>query len=204
MDIETHEIMSQALVERGVMTAEQVALDRIALETQLAGSVSPTAEPDAPTAPVEANAQTDLPTVPVDPIDAMVFAGPDSPQSYQFDPPPPGLVSDLNQEREIRQFFHAEGVPVSIAKEVNRLYGEGLLNPPNEQQLEQSRQSCMATLTKVWGSDRDKNIAVAQREVTRMAQTKPEIREMLDVTGLGNNPWLLQTLVTMAKAKGRA
>jgi hypothetical protein len=37
-----------------------------------------------------------------------------------------------------------------------------------------------------------------------MAKTSPNIIGMLDQSGLGNSPWLIQTLYHVAVGKGRA
>jgi hypothetical protein len=59
-------------------------------------------------------------------------------------------------------------------------------------------------LHRLWGADTQKNLAIAQAEVQRLAKSNPNIVEMLDVSGLGNNAWLIASVVNMAKAKGRA
>jgi hypothetical protein len=199
MNIETHEAMGQALIERGLATQEAVAADRVALEKVLASG-----EESAPEVTADQAGSSELPNdANVNPIDAEAFKAPASPSSYAFDRLPSELNNNPEQEVVMRDFFYQEGIPVSIAKEINRLYVDGLKTPPTEQQLNTSKENLMATLSKVWGKERDSNIALAQREVARMAQTTPKIIDMLNHTGIGNNPWLIQTIVNMAKAKGR-
>ena len=44
---------------------------------------------------------------------------------------------------------------------------------------------------------------VANAEVMRMAQSRPEIIDMLINTGLRNDPWIVSTIYQMARARGR-
>ncbi len=137
--------------------------------------------------------------------DALAWEGPASIAEYQFDAPLlAGMKPDFEQERAFREFFFDEGIPVGIAREFNRQAMLGVVNPPTPIQLELDRQQGLIALEKVWGADRDANLALANREVARLATKRPDIITILENTGLGNSPWLAQTLVNLARAKGRA
>jgi len=184
-DLSAHAAMGAALVEFGHMTSEAVAADRAAIE----GNAAPAGE-----AAVAAS--------PVGPLVAAAFEGGASPASYQFEHMP-GVQSDPAQELALRTFFHAEGVPVPIAKQMNAIFTKGALNPPNDVQLAASKHTTMAALSKQWGADTEKNLATANREIDRMEQSLPGLKAQLLATGVGNNVWLISTIYNMAQAKGR-
>jgi hypothetical protein len=134
----------------------------------------------------------------------MAFQGANSPASYNFGQVPGGIEPSFEQEMSFRNLFHQEGIPASIGNEIGRLWNQATANPPSDAQMEQSRQECSVALHRLWGADTQKNLAIAQAEVQRLAKSNPNIVEMLDVSGLGNNAWLIASVVNMAKAKGRA
>ena len=215
VDIPTFETMAGAMVERGLATPEQVTADRAALMAELGlPPQAPAAAPSgagqgptsntlgaAPAAPGQPGA-----TAPqeVDPMDALVFQGAASPQEYRFGQVPPGAEYNLEQESAFRTLFHQHEIPPAIGNEIGRLWNQAAAGPaPTEAQLEQGRQSGHVLLTKMWGEDMDHHLAMAQAEVQRMAKTNPEIVQMLEVSGLGNSPWLASTLYNLARARGR-
>jgi len=208
MDIQTHELMAAALVERGIVTAEQVAADRASLERELAGDgggfdplAQPAAAPAQPSGVVLGSDQDDGSA-----IDQAAFAGPSSPTDYRFtnDPDFRPTAETMQADAEWRQALHAEAVPVSIATEVQRLLSAGLKNPPTEAQLELGRQAGEAALARVWGDSKARNLEVAKGELQRISARRPEIIPALVQSGVANSPWLAQTLYNMAKARGRA
>ncbi|OIT11702.1 hypothetical protein BL241_11555 [Ralstonia solanacearum] len=206
-ETEVHAVMGEALMSRGLATAEQVQADRASLEARIA-SEEPGAQPapaPQPQQPGAVPAQA-VPTKPTtdDELTQIAFAGEAGPQSYRFEAPPRGVESSLEQEVTFRSFFHSEGLPQSIAGEIGRQWSKACANPPDAAALEMGRQQGMQALSRMWGAERDANLAIAQREVQRMAKGRPEIIAMLDQSGMGNSPWLAATLVHLAKAKGRA
>jgi hypothetical protein len=208
MDLETHEAMSAALIERGIVTAEQVAADRVSLEAELAnpgvGGFDPRAPADASKAAhatLVDNETDDGASISVD-----AFAGPASVNEYRFEHAPDAKHTDetMAAESAWRTALHTEGVPVSIASQVDRLLAAGMKNPPSAAQFEQGRQVGAAALAKLWGADRDANLAIANGELRRIAAHRPEIIPALAQSGVSNSAWLAATLYNMAKAKGRA
>lgn len=204
-DLATHDTMGQALVERGLMSIDQVAQSRAALEAQINGT--PPAETAGSPNPASPNALTDQ--SPVTPsidgtLDAAVFAPPHSAGSYQFpsDPPPEGVELSLEFEAANRAAMHAAGIPVSIGNELARRWNAAQsADAPTPESLEQSRQNAMSVLDKAWGSERDANIALARQVVGAMAQKQPGIKDMLEATGMGNDPWVIQTFANLARAR---
>lgn len=204
-DLATHDTMAAALQERGILTADQVAQSRAALEAQINGTGP--AETAAGPNPATPQALTDQ--SPVTPsvdgsLDAAVFAAPQSAGSYQFpsDPPPEGVELSLDFEAANRAAMHAAGIPVSIGNELARRWNAAQsADAPTPESLAQSRQTAMAALDKAWGSERDANIALARQVVEAMAEKQPGIKDMLEVTGLGNDPWIIQTFANLARAR---
>jgi hypothetical protein len=225
-DLQFFEVASSAMLERGLTTPEQVHAERSALHAELGmepppayvPSTQPGAAPAAASAPSAAALLGSEPAPPgqapvpaeqaaVDPAEAMdaaIFAGPASPSAYNFGPAAPGVQTSPEQELAMRSLFHQEGVPASIGDQIGKLFNAAVAKPPTPAMIEMSRQTATAQLTRQWGDDFQRNVAIAQAEITRMAKTRPEIREMLDVSGLGNNPWVIISVFNMAKAKGRA
>lgn len=135
--------------------------------------------------------------------DAAAFQGPASPMAYNFGALPPNVPQSREQEMALRTLFHQEGIPTSLGNYFGQQFNQAAKNPPTQSQLELGRQSCNAAIQKLWGADAEKNLAVAQAEVQRMAKTHPELVHMLEVSGLGNSAHLISSLVNIAKAKGR-
>lgn len=207
MDLETHDVMSQALIERGIVTADQVAADRASLEAELNdpnGGFDPmaghTPQSQGPTVPLDEAGQANA-------IDAAAFAGPASPADYRFErafDAAPSTREQLQAEQSLRTALHAEAVPVPIARQVDQLLAQGLKNPPTPAQLEHGRQIGAAQLAKDWGADRDKNLAIANNELRRLSARMPALPGLLAETGVANSAWLAKTLFNQAKARGRA
>ncbi|MCA8254817.1 hypothetical protein LGM89_16205 [Burkholderia sp. AU31624] len=145
------------------------------------------------------------PTAPegVDPLNAAIFEAPTNPDAYNFGTVPANAQTDQAQDMAARQLFVNEGVPASIGNEIGRLWNAAATNPPTEGQRAIAAQQAETTLRRQWGEQFDSNIALAQREVQRMAKANPNIHNMLEVSGLGNNPWLISTIVHLAQARGR-
>jgi hypothetical protein len=110
----------------------------------------------------------------------------------------------MEQDAGFRALFLQHQVPAAIGSEIGRLWNQAAAGPaPTAEQIEYGRQEGSAQLNRLWGEDMTHNLAVAQAEVKRMAQTNPEIVQMLEVSGLGNSPWLASTLYNLARARGR-
>lgn len=193
-EMTVHSVMLSALQERGIsVSPDQVAADHAALADGTAGAVQVQAVQTKP-APVGNDPAS---------IDTQAFEGPASPSAYNFGHVPDGMEFDQQHDAAMRGLLHSEGVPVPIGNELARLYNAAMLSPPTTGQRAISEQRMLADLRRAWGSDMHANLKIARAEIDRMAKAQPGIREMLDVSGLGNSAWLAQSLVNMAKAKGR-
>jgi hypothetical protein len=200
-ELSVHDTMAGELVARGMATADQVAASRTSLQAELSGEggIDPLAGP--------AHQQATHVTEDDDGsgISAAAFSAPASPAGYHFDAAPSGAQIDLEAQVAWRSALFHEGVAAPLAREMDRRMMRGLVSPPSEQQGALSQQAGMQALAKIWGAEhRDANLAVAQREVQRLAVRRPELIAMLNASGFGNDPWLAVTLVNHARAKGRA
>jgi hypothetical protein len=73
----------------------------------------------------------------------------------------------------------------AIAKEANRVAAQ--LEHYTEGQHELFRRTEMATLSKIWGADTAKNLAMARAFIREVGEKSPQLIEMLDRTGIGNS-----------------
>lgn len=187
--------MASALVERGVWTREQA--DAMLAADAAAGA-------DQGFDPLVA--ATKPPTLPpgVDPIDAAVFTGPGNAAAYNFGAVESNVQVDQAQDMAVRHLFVSEGVPASIGNEIGRLWNTAAASPPSAEQRNVATQQAELLLQRQWGNDYEANLKVAQQEVQRMAKANPNLHDMLEVSGLGSNPWLITTIFNLAKARGRA
>lgn len=197
---QVHSTMGAALVEYGVMTADAVAANLAQLETPLNGNAI---APQETTAPTHEAAQPAAQEAVVDPLEAAIWAAPQSVAEYQFAPVPAGQNHDLAFDSANRAALLAAGVPASVGSHMATLWAEAMTKPsPTAAEIELSGRQCMVALTKQWGADTQINIALARQQVVKMAEHQPKIKEMLEATALGNNPWIVTTLANMARARG--
>jgi hypothetical protein len=201
MDLELHDTMGAALVERGIMSPQDVAADRAGLEAQLDGTAPP------PGAPDEASAQPASADAKARELAAFGFAPPTAPTEYRLTehgPMPEGAIVDEAFERATLQGFHAAGLPRSIADQFGRLWYEANTREaaPTDHELRTGKQQALAELSKMWGPDTQRNLQLADRIVDKMAEKQPAIYAMLERTGIGNNTWLIAALYNLAVAQG--
>lgn len=204
-DLAGHDAMAAALLERGILTQDQVNLSRAALEAQLAG-VAPAEAPASPAGPKPVTDQSPVVPSPKDGgLDQAIFAPPASPAAYNFLPDglPHGEEQDLAFESASRAALHHAGVPVGLANQMAKLWNEAMSREmPTDEQLVQGRQEAHAQLTKMWGDQTQANINLARGVLAKMAEKNPALPELLTLTGLGNNTWLVSALANIAKARG--
>jgi len=210
-ELTTHDFMASAMLERGLMSAEQVAQSRAQLEGQLANGFDPLAVPGEakPAAQAQAGSKAapDNTAPTVDPLDALVFEGAKSPAEYNFSngPTPPGAdAAPLEFQSAIRNTFHSNGVPAAVGNQIAVMWNKAMAQPaPTDAQLDLGKREAMAALHKMWGADTPANLKLANAEIARWTATQPNIPKLLEVSGLGNSPWLIATLANLAKGKGR-
>lgn len=202
-DMETFDIMAQALIERGLMSADQIADQRAAIEAGTDNGVElPAAKATAPiskeaveSAIYEGNTTS---------LDAAIFAGANSPSAYNLSGLTPPHGSGVNPdypafEHTIRECLHTGGLPAGIGNEVARLAYATIAKPQSGVEFQMAAQSSRQQLEAMWGANTDRNIDLARSVIERMgpgAEIMTQICEM----GLGNNPWFIASLYNVAKA----
>ncbi|MFN9358389.1 MAG: hypothetical protein ACK6A4_16475, partial [Alphaproteobacteria bacterium] len=138
-------------------------------------------------------------------LDQAIFAPPASPAAYNFLPDglPHGEEQDLAFEQSSREALHYAGVPVGLANQMAKLWNDDMSREmPTDAQLVQARQEAHAQLTKMWGDQTQANINLARGVLAKMAEKNPALPELLTLSGLGNNPWLVSALANIGKARG--
>jgi hypothetical protein len=158
---------------------------------------------DAP-APVAAAPAKQPPPEGVDPLTFDAFAPPRSATEYRFAPPPAGVEAAPEQAAEITQLFFSEGVPAPIAQQVAKLYDQAAASPQSDVQVQTMTLKTMDQLGRVYGADTERMVALARGEVERMAVKQPGIVQMLEQSGLGSNFYVVQSIINLARARGRA
>jgi hypothetical protein len=181
-------------------------------------SSQPAAQPAAPTARLSDYLGAAEPAAPVlDPVaaaeaairaeeerqsDILAFAtAPPSIAHYQLDLPPRGVETSIEQEVAMRTLFLETGVPAGLGSEVSRLWNRAILNPPSDVDRTLQGKTAQVSLEQAWGPDFQKNLAAAQGIVAQMAKTRPEVVQMLEDSGLGNNVYIIKSLYNMARAR---
>ena len=144
-------------------------------------------------------------------IDQQIMNGAAKPSDYDFAniPMPAAGSIDPSQYNEIQGAFrgamHEAGLPTGIGNEVARLVF-GAINKSNGQEIPQYQvdaeyQSSMQQLQKMYGPEFKQNIQAAKQILAKMDERFP-MSDALWATGLDNSPWLIASLVNVAKARG--
>lgn len=131
---------------------------------------------------------------PADPL-AEVFAPPVGPDQYQIRVPR-DVTRDQELETRARQWFHRAGLPQGIVNGIVQEYCRCLAAPPSA-----AGDQVMAELAREWGPDCQRKIALA-RDVIARCGGDGEVEGLLADSGLGDNPWLIRTLVALAESRG--
>jgi hypothetical protein len=197
--------MGEALVSRGLATAEDVAADYAALSAQLGepATAQPARQPEAGAQSVTTQAGATLSPGTTD-LTAEVMAPPDTPAGYKFDPVPAGVTFDIQQQAAFRAVCYEAGIAAPIAAQVDRLFSQAVLNPPTPEQIEVTRQQTHLQLTRTFGDQAGEVIEVAQREFAAMVAKQPWLKEAAQVSGLAHNYYAIVSLWNTARARGRA
>lgn len=191
-DTATFDIMAEALIAHGIMSPEEVALERAANEAGDGSQATPVLTPMV-------QGQTSS-------LDDVAFAGAISPMEYNFGnlTPPHGSVTDPDYqafEYGVRYSLHEAGIPPGIGNEFARLIYQSMSKPMDETAIELERRSTIGQLSKMWGNDFDRNLAAANAVIDSMGPGAEMMKSVLQL-GLGNNSWLICSLFNVAQARG--
>jgi hypothetical protein len=139
----------------------------------------------------------------VDELTFAAFAGPKDIHEYKFEPPPEGVEAAPEQAAQIRELFMAEAIPAAIGNMVAKLYGAACAAPPNSLQIQSSTSQTQTQLERMYGADTERFLEAARGEVGRLAARNPNIPKMLDESGLSSNFYVVNSLINLARARGR-
>jgi hypothetical protein len=132
-----------------------------------------------------------------DPI-ARAFAAPVSAERYQI-AVPPDMMRDAELEAKARQWFHRAGLPQGAVSGIIQEYCRQLC--ANDQSMDAGgAQRIQAELAQEWGPDYQRKVEAARALVAKSGGAA-ELAEILGSSGLGDNPWLIRTLATLAESK---
>jgi hypothetical protein len=123
---------------------------------------------------------------------------PESPDKYAFKKPdklPQGVVWDENIVKEYSGVAHKFGLTPKQANGLMDFY-MGKQIEGGDRVIATLEQGTKA-LKEDWKEDYDKNVAIAVRAVDELAP--PEIKEILNSTGLGNHPAMVKWMADIGK-----
>jgi hypothetical protein len=139
----------------------------------------------------------------VDPLTFDAFAPPKSISDYRLAPPPAAVEASPEQAAEMTQLFFAEGIPAPIAQQVSKLYDAACAAPPSDAQIQTMTIKTMDRLERTYGADTPRMVEAARAEIGRMAAANPKIVAMLEQSGLGSDFYVVQSIINVARARGR-
>jgi hypothetical protein len=173
-------VMGQALVERGLMTADQVAAE------------------------LPAQAQQDSDTEGAAEGSHPALQPPPTPDGYRFDPAPLGVEVTPQEMLSVKQALHAEGIPNAIAAATWQQVMKATAQPPTAEQIKAAASATHAKLYAKYGAEAPKVIAAAQAEFDRLDARDPHIGRVILASGVGASLWFNETLYNLARNAGRA
>lgn len=196
MDEQAISAMADALVERGVLTREQIDAG-IAAE-HISSDSGETAPTDGSTDPVQSATADPVP----DPLAGFeidpAFAPPEDPNGYRFQAMEP---LEVEQVKHVNALFHAAKVPQVIAQQiyadVERLDKESAKLSDAEWKLMDQR--CDVELRHAWGGRYDEMCGYFRRLVNDVAKVQPKIIPMLTETPASNSAVLIRQLAEHAE-----
>ncbi|MFO0996430.1 MAG: hypothetical protein U1F33_07060 [Alphaproteobacteria bacterium] len=99
----------------------------------------------------------------------------------------------------VREWFHAAGMSAAEARNVMARFAEVGCDPKrNDPAVDSARAAkCAATLRTLWGAAYEAELAAAARAVHRLGGA--QLARVLEVTRLGNDPWVIRTLADTSK-----
>jgi hypothetical protein len=131
---------------------------------------------------------------------ADAFAVPTDPAAYHITVPAE-FERDAELEAKARRWFHQAGLPQSVVNGIVQAYCRALCLPlPDESvpNMAAGMSPSAGMLESEWGPDFPRKVAAAQ-EILAKAGDSTEIAALLAETGLGDDPWLIRTLATLAE-----
>ncbi len=165
-----------------------------------AASAPVPAPADGPAAAADAGALTPA-EVDADLLDSVFWDGAVTPGRYVLDNAPEGVERSHEQELAVRSLFVSEQLPVSVGKHLSGLWNQSLANPPTPEQNTVAAQRVVAQLGQTERGT--ETLKLAQQEMAAIVKKNPAVHEWLEVSGLGNDRWLIEHLANRARARSR-
>ena len=177
VDQQTESIMAQALADHGL------------LDQTLANN------------PAQANVDASMA------MEAQIYAPANNIAEYDFSGivPPPADSGVTNEQfaayqQQAREVLKDSRIPASIGGDMmRRMFSTMNKDAVPEAQLMASKHSAMDYLAKIWGHDRDANLALANALVDRIDTQLPGFKPLLAHSGEANNPMLIVALYNAAR-----
>jgi hypothetical protein len=104
--------------------------------------------------------------------------------------------------RELNAAFVDYEIGGNLAKDIMNEAGEFLTNARSEEQILGMEDASMVFLTVKYGADLNKNLAGAQRVVAEIGKRVPNFIHVLERSGLGNSPKVIEACIQSARKKG--
>lgn len=128
---------------------------------------------------------------------ADAIAAPEGADRYHI-AVPPDMERDGELEAKARQWFHRAGLPQGAVSGIVQEFCRQLCAPDPSAEEAGRQQRAQAELSEEWGPDYARKIAAARALVAKSGGAE-ELAEILGSTGLGDNPWLIRTLASLAE-----
>ena len=184
------QVMADAMVERGIWTREQAAAELAKGDDE--GFIPGAEHVVKPVAPEG-----------VDELTLAAFAPPKTITEYRFDAPPPGTEASQEQALAIKQVFMDAEIPAALGNMAAKLYDQAAASPPTPMAIQSAIVTTQAALEKQYGADTERCLEAARGEVARMAAKNPNIPRMMDESGMSSNLYVINSLISLARARGR-
>lgn len=122
------------------------------------------------------------------------------PGRYSFDRVPPGVQHSPEQELAARSLFAAEQVPPEIGRYLSTVWNKAAAaGPVSPEANAAAAERVTAQLNAK--PDGAETIKLAQQEAAAIIQRNPGVREWLEQSGMGNDPFLINYLANRARAR---
>lgn len=128
---------------------------------------------------------------------AQHFESPEDPSDYRFETTPPALKPDPALEHKARGWFHKAGAPQWLARNVVSEWNRAAAHAEAGGNSEQQSATTEAALRRDWGDEVEAKLTKAKGLLKSLDD--PEVSELLNRSGLGNNEYLIRQLVALAE-----
>lgn len=132
--------------------------------------------------------------------DGTFFDDRAQPGRYSFDRVPPGMQHSPEQELAARNLFAAEHVPPEIGRYLSTVWNKAAAAGPMSAEANAAAAERVAAQLNA-KPDGAETIKLAQQEAAAIIQRNPGVREWMEQSGMGNDPFLINYLANRARAR---